>query len=156
MSRTTWRKSCVPDSKVKISHSMSTFISTYQNIPQYTRYRVYISGQHFRQAHIDHLQPGIHKDTATLTDQLTAMLKTDEHNSSPALSDTVVDSTSATMTTEPTKINLFDNTKLDWSSDYCSYSIATSKRRGCSIWNIMMQYCCYIVLSYTCVEVIDN
>ena len=51
--------------------------------------------------HIDHLQPGIHKDTVALTDQLTDTTETNEPDSSPAPTDTVVDSTSTTMTTEP-------------------------------------------------------
>ena len=34
-----------------------------------SRYQVNINGQHSRQVHIDHLQPGIHKDTITLIDQ---------------------------------------------------------------------------------------
>ena len=65
-----------------------------------SRYQVDVSGQHFRQVHIDHLQPGIHKDTARLTNQLTDIPETDDHDSSPAPLDTVVDSTLATTTTE--------------------------------------------------------
>ena len=56
------------------------------------RYQVYINGQHSRQVHIDHLQPGIHKDTITVTDQLMEISDTDGHDSSPVPSDTVVDS----------------------------------------------------------------
>ena len=60
------------------------------------RYQVDINGQHSRQVHVDHLQPGIRKDTVTLTDQLMDTPDTDGHDSSPVPSDTVVDSTSAT------------------------------------------------------------
>ena len=63
--------------------------------------QVDIYGQHSRKVHIDHLHPGIHKDTLALTDQLTAIIETNEPDSSPAPTDTVVDSTSTTMTTEP-------------------------------------------------------
>ena len=65
------------------------------------RYQVDINRQHSRQVHIDHLQPGIHRDTVTLTDRSTDVPETDEHDSSPAPSDTVVNSTSTTTTTEP-------------------------------------------------------
>ena len=65
------------------------------------RYQVDINGQHSRQVHIGHIQLGIHKDTVTLTDQLTDIPETDEHDSSPAPSDTVVDSTSTTTIIEP-------------------------------------------------------
>ena len=171
-------KKDLPDSKVNISRSMSTFLSTYRNIPHTVtnkspadliliqaprtrlsltspnvfqrvkgqlqpkprqqekrrefgvgdsvlvrdlrpgqhdkwqngtitavlggpRYQVNINGQHSRQVHIDHLQPGICRDTVTLTDRSTDVPETDEHDSSPAPSDTVVDSTSTTTTTEP-------------------------------------------------------
>ena len=44
------------------------------------RCQQYINGQHSRQIHIDHLQPGIHKDTITLTEQSTDIPETDEHD----------------------------------------------------------------------------
>ena len=65
------------------------------------RYQVDINGQHSRQVHIDHLQPGIRQDTVTLTDQLMDIPDTDGYNSSPVPSDTVVDPTSTITTTEP-------------------------------------------------------
>ena len=65
------------------------------------RYQVGMNGQHSRQVHIDHLQQGIHKDIVTLADQLIDITDTNEPGSSPAPTDTLVDLTSITMTTEP-------------------------------------------------------
>ena len=82
------------------------------------RYQVYINGQHSRQVHIDHLQPGIHKDTVTVTDQLMEIPDTDGHDSSPVPSDTVVDSKSMITTAEQLRRStrlitpIIDNTPL--------------------------------------------
>ena len=65
------------------------------------RYQVDINGQHSRQVHIDHLQPGNCKDTVTPTDQVMDLPDTDGHDSSLVPSDTIVDSTSIITTTEP-------------------------------------------------------
>ena len=56
------------------------------------RYQVGIDG-HSRQAHVDHLQPGIHNKTATPTDQFDDL--TSEIDERELLPDTVTDSTLA-------------------------------------------------------------
>ena len=49
-------------------------------VPKGPRYQVDIKVWHSKQVNIDHLQPGIHKDTVTLIDQLTDIPEIDEHD----------------------------------------------------------------------------